>query len=151
MGLDMDGAASQFGDPFRCGPGSYYEWLNSPAENMQGDPPVSRLWYAVYQSRPDLKAAYPALPGIHQSAFNTWCGVEGTGQMGIDAASFPAGVDDDGKPAGKASGARSLLAKVLWSPARAAATAVGRVGIKNPRILAGLYYIRKGIDHIFQG
>jgi hypothetical protein len=50
--------------------------------------------------------------------------------------------------AGSSGKFRELLAKTVWLPARSAATRLGRAAIKDPRILEGLHYIRKGIDRI---
>ena len=62
-----------WGDPLRTGAGSFFEWLNAPAEGYADTPPViSRLWHAVYAARGDLQAAYPGLPTDDRDRFLRW-------------------------------------------------------------------------------
>jgi hypothetical protein len=77
--MEMGEAAGRFGDPLRTGPGSYYEWLNGGVDGEPNAPGrVTRLWHAVYRSRPDLQSAFPDLSGADREAFLAW-----TAQSGI--------------------------------------------------------------------
>jgi hypothetical protein len=65
--LDEDAAPS--GDPLCTqGPGSYWQWLQSPAPGTS----ISRFWHAVWASRPDLQQAYPQLNGEGAARFVAW-------------------------------------------------------------------------------
>jgi hypothetical protein len=66
--------AGRFGDPFLVSePNSYFRWLNEPAEGPPGaSGTVTRLWHAVYRSRPDLQGAFPDVFGGHNGAFREW-------------------------------------------------------------------------------
>jgi hypothetical protein len=76
---DMGDTAGGFGDPLRTGPGSYFEWLNHAADGEPNRPgAVTRLWRAVYRSRPDLQIAFPDLSGADRQRFLAW-----TAQYGI--------------------------------------------------------------------
>ena len=58
------------GDPFATGPGSFYEWLNSPVD--AGEPVVTRLWHALWASRSDLREGFPDPLGNDRGAFVAW-------------------------------------------------------------------------------
>ena len=64
----------RFGDPLRTdGPDSYLRWLN---ENVDGpvtrQETVTRLWHAIYESRPDLRRAFPDVLRTDRQAFLNW-------------------------------------------------------------------------------
>ena len=64
----------RFGDPLRTDRSdTYVRWLN---ENVDGTAPpqetVTRLWHAIYQSRPDLQRAFPDVLGTSRHAFLNW-------------------------------------------------------------------------------
>jgi hypothetical protein len=68
------GDTERFGDPLRTtGPDSYVRWLN---ENVDGPVPhqeaVTRLWHAIYESRPDLQRAFPDVLRADRQAFVDW-------------------------------------------------------------------------------
>ena len=68
-----DRAAATFGNPFCTrGAHSYYAWLNEPVRADQDQCPVTRLWDAVYRSRPDVQLAYPDHLGADRLGFLTW-------------------------------------------------------------------------------
>ena len=84
-------AAGQFGDPFLVsGPDSYFRWLNEPAEGPSGaSGTVTRLWHAVYRSRPDLQRAFPDVFGGDNGAFREWILVSGLREHTIGEAFAP--------------------------------------------------------------
>lgn len=59
--------------PFAFGPsaGGFEEWL---AEDVTGTDaePISRVELALYESRPDVQAAFPQIDGEHAAAFAAW-------------------------------------------------------------------------------
>jgi hypothetical protein len=68
-----DEAVAGFGDPFcSCGERSYYRWLNEPVRADQPHWPVTRLWDAVYRSRPDVRLAFPDHLGADREGFLNW-------------------------------------------------------------------------------
>lgn len=64
----------RFGDPFRTGGGSYFDWLNQPSDGP------TRLWRHVYASRPDLQEAFP---DIASSGFEAWTAEQGVKEHAI--------------------------------------------------------------------
>jgi hypothetical protein len=82
--------AGRFGDPFQVsGAHSYFRWLNEPAEGPSGSSgTVTRLWHAVYRSRPDLQRAFPDVFGGDNGAFREWILVSGLREHAIGDA-FP--------------------------------------------------------------
>ena len=68
---DLGDAAASFGDPFATGPGTFRAWLDEPAGTGEG-PVVTRLWDAVWRSRPDLRVAMPDHLGADRPAFAAW-------------------------------------------------------------------------------
>jgi hypothetical protein len=79
-----DGVA-RFGDP-RCTStrNSYYDWLNEPVAGTSGA--VTRLWQAVYDSRSDVRRAFPDIAGADQAGFLAWTVTSGLGEHGIPEA-----------------------------------------------------------------
>jgi hypothetical protein len=70
--LDEEARAS-FGDPFCTRQArSFYAWLNESVRGDEPGCPVTRLWDAVYRSRPDVRAAYPDHLGADRPGFLTW-------------------------------------------------------------------------------
>ena len=64
----------RFGDPFSAdGPHSFFRWLQ---ERVDGEREpgrvITRLWYEIYQGRPDLQRAYPDVLGRDREGFLTW-------------------------------------------------------------------------------
>jgi hypothetical protein len=91
--LELDGAAAGFGNPFRTdGPGSYYRWLNMPADDSGARARVTRLWEQVYRRRPDLQQAFPDLMNGDGRAFYEWVVRYGRGEYGIPDAFTSVGV-----------------------------------------------------------
>jgi hypothetical protein len=84
-------AAGQFGDPFLVsGPDSYFRWLNEPTEGpSDASGTVTRLWHAVYRSRPDLQRAFPDVFGGDNGAFREWILVSGLREHAIGDAFAP--------------------------------------------------------------
>ena len=71
-GLDEESAAV-FPDPFcTAGAHSYFAWLNEPVRTAPPECLVTRLWDAVYRSRPDAQLAYPDHLDADQAGFMNW-------------------------------------------------------------------------------
>lgn len=77
--------AARFGDPFASGPGSYFAWLAAPDERSG----LSRLWQAIYDSRPDLQRAFPDPGRADRPAFANWMRQSGLAEHAIDEALLP--------------------------------------------------------------
>ena len=75
----------RFGDPFRtAGATSYFNWLKQPAEITSGPSPSLRpLWQAIYERRPDVRAAYPDPHGVDREGFRRWIQNSGAAEHGI--------------------------------------------------------------------
>ena len=82
---ELGGAAGVFGDPFASGPGSFLEWLREAEPRAAG---ITRLWWAVYERRPDVRAAIPEPLTSHRQAFLDWCRTSGAVEHSIPPA-FP--------------------------------------------------------------
>ena len=85
---EMGDAADQFGDPFETrGSHSYYQWLNEPVELPAGSPgTMTRLWDAVYRSRPDVQEAFPDVFGADHAGFQEWIGTSGLREHDVSEA-----------------------------------------------------------------
>ena len=71
----------QFGDPFEAeGSTSFFRWLQEPAGPRKG---LSRLWFGVYERRPDLQSAFPNVFGRHRAAFQRWVRSAGVAEYGV--------------------------------------------------------------------
>jgi hypothetical protein len=79
--VDDDG---RFGDPFKPeGQKRFFRWLNEPVNGRHGP---SRFWFAVYEGRPDLQVAFPAVLGRHRSAFLRWTRSSGVVEYNVPEA-----------------------------------------------------------------
>lgn len=78
--LELGDVVERFGDPFRSAARhSFFSWLNESVEDQQSESQkVTRLWQAVYRSRPDLQRAFPDILGADRNAFLDW-----TAQSGV--------------------------------------------------------------------
>jgi hypothetical protein len=75
---------ARFGDPFDSnGHASFFSWLKEPAEGPRGP---SRFWFGVYEGRPDLQAAFPAVFGRHRAAFLRWTRSSGVTEHAVPEA-----------------------------------------------------------------
>lgn len=82
-------ASRRFGDPFDTGgPGCFWHWLRGGAHEGSG---ISRLWYHVYSSRPDLQRAFPDVFGRDRLAFLSWVVTAGRWEHAVPEALVPAG------------------------------------------------------------
>jgi hypothetical protein len=80
--LQLGDDAGSFGDPLRStGPGSYFSWLTSSVDNECGSRCVTRLWYGIHRSRPDLQAAFPDPLGADRDAFLDWATTSGMAEQ----------------------------------------------------------------------
>jgi hypothetical protein len=52
--------------------GAFTAWLNEPSDRYPGDPPLSNLAVQFYQTRPDLREAFPDLRGPARVNFLLW-------------------------------------------------------------------------------
>jgi glycosyltransferase involved in cell wall biosynthesis len=84
----------RFGDPFDTEhPGSFWAWLNEEAHPGSG---VSRLWYQIHLSRPDLQRAFPDVLEADCAAFLGWIRRYGRVEYGMpDAFDSPEGIVTD--------------------------------------------------------
>lgn len=71
--------AGIFGNPFSTRhPGSFYEWLNAPADGEAREVPyISNLMKHVPAYRHDVPAAFPDYQGSHREAFLGWLKSQG--------------------------------------------------------------------------
>ena len=81
---DLGDGVRRFHDPFETRrPGSFWEWMNS--ETHPGSQ-VSRLWYRIYLSRPDLRHEFPDVFGTDRPAFLAWVREFGRPEYDLPAA-----------------------------------------------------------------
>lgn len=79
----------RFGNPFAtAGAASFWKWLRAEAHVGSG---VSRLWYHVHATRPDLRQAFPDIFGKDRLAFLSWATTRGCAEHGIPRVFEPAG------------------------------------------------------------
>lgn len=65
---------------------SFFDWLNEPLPQDAGAPnPLSRLWYAVYRERPELRDAFPDVLGKDRAGFIEWAIRHGAEEREIPA------------------------------------------------------------------
>jgi glycosyltransferase involved in cell wall biosynthesis len=74
--------------PFEAaGEGSFFQWLNQPADQFEGDgPALSNLAIEIYRQRIDLQQAFPDLLGAHRRQFVEWFIHDGALQYQLDHA-----------------------------------------------------------------
>jgi hypothetical protein len=78
--LQLDDVA-RFGDPFVTdGRETFFHWLT---EAVDGKDRPSRLWFAVYEQRPDLQTAFPEVLGSNRADFLQWTGSFGATEYAI--------------------------------------------------------------------
>jgi hypothetical protein len=77
-----------FGDPFDAEPPhSLFRWLNSCGEPSAGaGPRISRLWRAVYASRPDVRATFGEIDGEGATEYLRWAETQGLREHDISPA-----------------------------------------------------------------
>jgi len=82
---ELGEGAKRFGDPFADGRGSFLRWLRAPVARGRGPgTAVSRLWDAVYRSRPDLQELFPDHLGADRAGFVAWTAERGLAEHRID-------------------------------------------------------------------
>lgn len=74
-----------FGDPFRTGQNSFFEWALSPS--LSG---VSPYFLTLYIIRRDLQTAFPAIDGPDRDAFREWVRMSGVRENPSGAWPLPA-------------------------------------------------------------
>ena len=75
---EMGDAAGVFCDPFRAsGSHSYFHWLNEPAGPPGSTGRLTRLWDAVYRSRPDVQQRFPDVFAADNAGFQEWIATSG--------------------------------------------------------------------------
>ncbi len=83
--LQLGKAAERFGDPFAAtGPHSFFHWLITPEEGRL--PPLTK---AMYEARPDLRAAFPEPEGKDRATYLEWALTHGLRELRLDAAFEP--------------------------------------------------------------
>lgn len=79
-------SVKRFGNPFETtSPKGFFNWLNERCDG-QRDPSliITRLWYEIYQRRPDVQRAYSDVFGTHRRAFLQWVSNSGPAEHDID-------------------------------------------------------------------
>jgi hypothetical protein len=81
----LEDDTARFGDPFRASDSdSYFNWLKQPREiTSHPFPSLRPLWQAIYERRPDVRAAYPDPLGVDREGFRTWIQNSGAAEHGI--------------------------------------------------------------------
>jgi glycosyltransferase involved in cell wall biosynthesis len=112
----------RFGDPFRIGPGSFFEWLNAPVKPGAA---LSHLLHHIYRSRDDLLLGFPDPLGRDAGRFVDWLVEGGRRDYRLDPVFMepvagvapPAGAAAGEPPrrASMASGARGLARRLYRS------------------------------------
>jgi glycosyltransferase involved in cell wall biosynthesis len=91
--------AREFGNPFSAGgKGSFFSWLNLPAEAGKK---VTHLWYGVYLEREDLLNAYSDVLGAEQDYFLYWILHYGEKETGIGKEFIPPALEAAANKAAK--------------------------------------------------
>jgi hypothetical protein len=81
-------AAKAFGNPFASNAEhSFFAWLDAPVHHDA--PSLNRLWYALYQQRADVIAAYPEPFGQDLPGLLGWINNTGWQEFAIDPALCP--------------------------------------------------------------
>ncbi len=80
-------------DPFSQLP-EFIDWLNEPLRPRLC-PEITRYFWAIYSSRPDLRAAFPNLMGVDNTAYQAWLLTSGRQEMGIPDELIPRAVSND--------------------------------------------------------
>jgi len=80
-----------FPDPFATGSSnSFFAWLNEAVDSEQeSNRRITRLWYEIYKSRPDVQSTYPDVFGADRDAFLEWILSSGRYEHPIDKALVP--------------------------------------------------------------
>lgn len=118
------GAGDPPPDPFDAQhPHAFADWLAAPVPGAT--PPLSRYLRAVHDGRPDLRAAFPAVPGPDTPRFLAWAARDGRREL--DAHLVEASLAGWTPPRGRRSGAlvRRAAARVLRGPAPRGVNVVG--------------------------
>jgi glycosyltransferase involved in cell wall biosynthesis len=84
--LNMGEKVDRFGNPFvTSGQNSYFSYLNQIIDKSS----ISRLWYEIYKSKPNLQQAYPDVFGKDRNGFIEWILVSGRYEHNIDDRLIP--------------------------------------------------------------
>jgi hypothetical protein len=77
------------GDPRDTGgPNRYWTWLNTADDGS----PVTRMWREIYQHRPDLRLAFPEVPGADDERFLAWARDYGCLEHAVPTQMLPRGL-----------------------------------------------------------
>ncbi|MEO5678796.1 MAG: hypothetical protein ABIS47_03920 [Acidimicrobiales bacterium] len=89
---DLGPAARRFGDPADAGgPASYFAWLTAPREDSAGSAaPLTPLWQAIWESRPDVRRAFPDPAADDQEGFLRWLRASAGSEHGLAPELLPA-------------------------------------------------------------
>jgi hypothetical protein len=80
--LDLDaGMRQRFGDPFRVGAESFFDWAIRP---QPAEANLSPFLLSLYQSRLDLWPEFPDIRRVDRVAFLKWAWTHGAREMGYD-------------------------------------------------------------------
>lgn len=87
-------------DPFRAETlPAFYRWLAAPERANERAPNIARLYYGIYEARPDLHAEYPELSLADAAAFRQWVGRVAHQEYRIPAAVSEAAFEGGAWPA----------------------------------------------------
>ncbi len=82
-------ARARFGNPFETGKNSsFFNWLNKKTEisSSKNKQSITNLQYAIYESRPDIKAAFPNIFSRFSGDFDRfleWLRENGKSALGL--------------------------------------------------------------------
>jgi len=142
----------QFGNPFSVdGTNSFFRWLNESADGTTGHPIVTRLWYNVWLSRPDVQQAYPNIRGENRQDFLNWCATSGISEHNIDRAFLQLSLTSQPKSQKKFNFDRikTLPYSRLWIPLKSiVSNVIIKVFSKNQDLLNELSVISQRIESI---
>jgi hypothetical protein len=147
--LGLGEKAARFGDPFAAEkPSSFFQWLNESVDGQE-DHSISRLWHAIYLSRPDLQSSFPDVFAKNRQQFLDWIANFGIREYNIDRGFVERSGTDKFGTNTKHAHQKSLrflgLRLWLWFKARGRNMAIRLFG-RNPRLFKGLLLISKGIE-----
>jgi hypothetical protein len=144
--LGMGEKAARFGDPFTTGnPLSFFDWLKQDNRGKTGAGIVSRLWHAIYLTRPDLQVSFPDLVGKGRQQFLMWTATSGVVEYNVDKTFLNTDFIDRRNPFTQV----IIYMQRLWISfrLRIASLLVKLLG-KNSRILKILSFLSRIFDSI---
>lgn len=82
----------RFDDPFKVSSSkSFFNFVNGPIDDKK--PPITRLWFRIYNERDDLKKAFPDVLNNDRKSFINWITTTGIVECELDKKFFPHNFD----------------------------------------------------------